>query len=96
VRHPQIARLILANVLLSEERVRKGAEKLQKFLNTKQQGRLDGFFSVKPKDKSVAKTETRAKGAKRKVSIGFYVIRLELFTPLCRVMKKLKPVPAKR
>ncbi|KAL9711388.1 Elongation of fatty acids protein 2 [Leucoagaricus gongylophorus] len=50
----------------NEERVRKGAEKLQKFLNTKQQGRLDGFFSVKPKDKSVAKTETRAKGAKRK------------------------------
>jgi flap endonuclease-1 len=33
----------------SEERVRKGAEKLAKFLNVKQQGRLDGFFAAKPK-----------------------------------------------
>ncbi|KAF5348605.1 hypothetical protein D9756_009578 [Leucocoprinus leucothites] len=50
----------------NEERVRKGAEKLQKFLNIKQQGRLDGFFSVKPKDKPATKTDTKAKGAKRK------------------------------
>ncbi|KXN83368.1 Flap endonuclease 1 [Leucoagaricus sp. SymC.cos] len=52
----------------NEERVRKGAEKLQKFLNTKQQGRLDGFFAVKPKDKPApaAKAVAKAKGTKRK------------------------------
>ncbi|GJJ13288.1 hypothetical protein Clacol_007540 [Clathrus columnatus] len=33
----------------NEERVRKGAEKLAKFLNAKQQGRLDSFFTMKPK-----------------------------------------------
>ncbi|KAI0074139.1 PIN domain-like protein [Panus rudis PR-1116 ss-1] len=51
----------------NEERVRKGAEKLSKFLNAKQQGRLDGFFTVQPKtspkkDKEAAK----GKGAKGK------------------------------
>ena len=59
----------------SEERVRKGAEKLAKFLNAKQQGRLDGFFTVqqKPpaekadKDKSKSKETGKGKGAKRKV-----------------------------
>lgn len=69
--------------LYSEDRVRKGAEKLTKFLNAKQQGRLDGFFSVKPrspkkdegsskgKGKGVGKGKADAKGAKgtkRKVS----------------------------
>jgi len=49
---------------VSEDRVRKGAEKLQKFLNTKQQGRLDGFFTAKPKDK--AAPTAKAKGTKRK------------------------------
>jgi len=65
--------------LNSEERVRKGADKLQKFLNSKQQGRLDGFFSVKPKEKEKAtapakgkgkdkgKVDTKTKGIKRKV-----------------------------
>lgn len=64
---------------LSEDRVRKGAEKLSKYLNTKQQGRLDGFFSVVPKtspkkgDSKDAKSKgkgkaTDAKGTKRKVS----------------------------
>jgi flap endonuclease-1 len=65
--------------LNSEERVRRGADKLQKFLNSKQQGRLDGFFSVKPKEKEKAtvpakgkgtgkdKVDTKAKGSKRKV-----------------------------
>lgn len=63
----------------SEERVRKGAEKLQKFLNSKQQGRLDGFFTVKPKDnptpkevkgkgKGGGKVDPKAKGTKRKAS----------------------------
>ncbi|KAK7677732.1 Flap endonuclease 1-A [Cerrena zonata] len=44
----------------NEDRVRKGADKLTKFLNAKQQGRLDGFFSVKPK--SPKKDEAPAKG----------------------------------
>ncbi|KAI6014825.1 PIN domain-like protein [Pisolithus microcarpus] len=34
----------------NEDRVRKGAEKLQKCLSSKQQGRLDGFFAAKPKE----------------------------------------------
>ncbi|KAG2009651.1 flap endonuclease-1 [Coprinopsis cinerea AmutBmut pab1-1] len=53
----------------SEERVRKGAEKLTKFLNAKQQGRLDGFFTVKPKQAPppAAKGKGAAsKGTKRK------------------------------
>ncbi|KIY51508.1 PIN domain-like protein [Fistulina hepatica ATCC 64428] len=53
----------------NEERVRKGADKLQKFLNTKQQGRLDGFFTVKPKEESASGKDTKAKakpGVKRK------------------------------
>ena len=68
---------LLIPVFFSEDRVRKGAEKLQKFLNSKQQGRLDGFFSVKPKEKAAAapvgkgkgkgKVDAKAKGTKRKV-----------------------------
>ncbi|GLB38745.1 putative structure-specific nuclease with 5'-flap endonuclease and 5'-3' exonuclease activities involved in DNA replication and repair [Lyophyllum shimeji] len=59
----------------SEERVRKGAEKLQKFLHVKQQGRLDGFFTVKPKEKAPLpakevkgkiKPDAKVKGVKRK------------------------------
>ncbi|KAG1732395.1 PIN domain-like protein [Suillus paluster] len=62
----------------NEDRVRKGAEKLQKFLNAKQQGRLDGFFSVQPKTSpkktkaddaksgSKSKTAKDGKGTKRK------------------------------
>ncbi|KAL1722906.1 PIN domain-like protein [Schizophyllum commune] len=46
----------------NEERVRKGAEKLAKFLNAKQQGRLDGFFTVKPKDKPEPKGKGAGKG----------------------------------
>lgn len=59
----------------SEDRVRKGAEKLSKFLNAKQQGRLDGFFTVQPKAKEPPATKGKgstkgkdAKSAKRKVS----------------------------
>ncbi|KIM71150.1 hypothetical protein PILCRDRAFT_17333 [Piloderma croceum F 1598] len=33
----------------NKDHVRKGADKLTKFLNSKQQGRLDGFFTVQPK-----------------------------------------------
>lgn len=63
--------IILTLGLRSEERVRKGAEKLAKFLNAKQQGRLDGFFTAKPKaspkksDKPAEKG--KGKGTKRKV-----------------------------
>ncbi len=65
----------------SEERVRKGGEKLSKFLNAKQQGRLDGFFSVKPKASPTKKDKAEGKGAKgkgtkRKVSLHFRLPRL--------------------
>ncbi|KZT25418.1 PIN domain-like protein [Neolentinus lepideus HHB14362 ss-1] len=48
----------------NEDRVRKGAEKLQKHLNAKQQGRLDGFFNVKPKTSPKKEEATKGKGAK--------------------------------
>jgi flap endonuclease-1 len=57
----------------SEERVRKGAEKLEKFLNAKQQGRLDGFFTIQSKSpkkgdaKGKSKDDGKVKGVKRKV-----------------------------
>lgn len=57
----------------SEERVRKGAEKLAKFLNAKQQGRLDGFFTFKAKAAGEASKDKKSeaskdsKGKKRKV-----------------------------
>ena len=55
--------------------MKKGAEKLSKFLNAKQQGRLDGFFSVKPRStkkdeessKGKGKGAAKGKGTKRKV-----------------------------
>ncbi|KAJ7219904.1 flap endonuclease 1 [Mycena pura] len=51
----------------NEERVRKGAEKLTKYLNSKQQGRLDGFFTVKPKEKkSPVKNDAKGKHALKK------------------------------
>lgn len=50
----------------SEERVRKGAEKLQKFLHSKQQGRLDGFFTVKAKEPAAPKTKGKAEDKKSK------------------------------
>ncbi|EPT05148.1 hypothetical protein FOMPIDRAFT_1027354 [Fomitopsis schrenkii] len=53
----------------NEDRVRKGAEKLAKFLNAKQQGRLDGFFAAKPKEapaKGKDDAKGKGKGTKRK------------------------------
>lgn len=47
-----------------EDRVRAGAAKLSKMLAAKQQGRLDGFFTVKPK--AVDDKKPAAGGAKRK------------------------------
>ncbi|GAA5989049.1 hypothetical protein JCM11641_002308 [Rhodosporidiobolus odoratus] len=54
----------------SEERVRKGADKLKARLASKQQGRLDGFFTVKPKEggtgaKRKADDKKDAKGSKK-------------------------------
>jgi hypothetical protein len=70
----------LARIMFSEDRVRKGAEKLQKYLNSKQQGRLDGFFTIHPKaspkqdknsaDKGKGKGKSDAKGTKRKVRVS--------------------------
>ncbi|ORY76248.1 flap endonuclease 1-A [Leucosporidium creatinivorum] len=43
----------------AEDRVRKGADRLKARLKTKQQGRLDSFFTVKPKDpKDIKKRKT--------------------------------------
>ncbi|EJF63321.1 PIN domain-like protein [Dichomitus squalens LYAD-421 SS1] len=57
----------------NEERVRKGGEKLAKHLNAKQQGRLDGFFTAKPKASPTKKEKEKpaekgkgTKGTKRK------------------------------
>ncbi len=66
----------------SEERVRKGAEKLSKFLNAKQQGRLDGFFTAQPKtspkkDKDDGKG--KGKGTKRKVRASHLLFSLVMF-----------------
>ncbi|GAA5916497.1 hypothetical protein JCM6882_001741 [Rhodosporidiobolus microsporus] len=55
----------------SEDRVRKGADKLKARLSAKQQGRLDGFFTVKPKEGTSSGTKRKAddkkdaKGAKK-------------------------------
>lgn len=47
----------------SEDRVRAGAAKLAKMLQAKQQGRLDGFFTVKPKEATAGAAKA---GDKRK------------------------------
>jgi hypothetical protein len=79
---------------ISEERVRKGAEKLVKSLNTKQQGRLDGFFTATPRTsapKASAKDakgkNDKGKGTKRKVS---YCITLALSCELYRLTYPVK------
>lgn len=81
--------------------MRKGSEKLGKFLNAKQQGRLDGFFSVKPKtsptkkdkdkDKDHDKGKVKAKGTKRKVTTMTYYQLFEAETFFDgRAMKKTR------
>lgn len=73
--YPSSADAVALFLLSSEERVRNGAAKLQKMLNAKQQGRLDGFFKVLPKaDKPESSTKGAkgaAAGAKRKVRTHF-------------------------
>lgn len=54
-------------VIGSEERVRKGADKLIKMMNAKQQGRLDGFFKVQSKGDEKGKAPKPNAGSKRKV-----------------------------
>ena len=47
-----------------EDRVRKSCEKLTKAVNSKQQGRIDGFFTVKPKEAAASSSKSKAKGEK--------------------------------
>ncbi|KAI9452437.1 hypothetical protein F5148DRAFT_503183 [Russula earlei] len=62
---PMTLRLILT-CTISEDRIRKGAEKLAQSLNAKQQGWLDGFFTSTPK----ASVPTKGKERKTRVRIG--------------------------
>ncbi|KAJ6607379.1 PIN domain-like protein [Mycena sp. CBHHK59/15] len=57
-----LVQFLVAEKGFNEERVRKGADKLTKFLNSKQQGRLDGFFTVTAKDKKPSPSKKEAKG----------------------------------
>lgn len=50
----------------SEDRVRGGAAKLAKMLSAKQQGRLDGFFTVKPKEGTAVKKDDKKRKADEK------------------------------
>ena len=50
----------------SEDRIRAGAAKLAKMLSAKQQGRLDGFFTVKPKEGNASATAGAGGVGKRK------------------------------
>ncbi|PWN30327.1 flap endonuclease 1 [Jaminaea rosea] len=65
--HPDVEGLVkflCTDKGFSEDRVRKGAEKLTKALGQKQQGRLDGFFKVAAPAKRKAEDEGSSKGAK--------------------------------
>lgn len=75
----------------SEERVRNGAAKLTKFLNVKQQGRLDGFFTAKPKTspkKEKEKPTEKGKGTKRKVCTSSNSCRLTVVDS-CAVSRRM-------
>ena len=50
--------------ILREDRVRKSCEKLTKAVSSKQQGRIDGFFTVKPKENTASTSKSKAKGGK--------------------------------
>jgi len=50
--------------VLREDRVRKSCEKLTKAVGSKQQGRIDGFFTVKPKENNVSASKSKAKSGK--------------------------------
>ena len=59
-------------IFASEERIRKGIQKLIKCKNTQTQGRLDGFFKVLPKENNgssaVKRKADSAKPAPKKKS----------------------------
>ena len=78
------------NQFASEERVKKGAEKLQKYLNAKQQGRLDGFFTVKSKEKPLpkGKAEKGKSATKRKVYGCYNYSPLISYAPLGRCRER--------
>lgn len=83
--------------------MRKGAEKLSKFLQAKQQGRLDGFFTVQqqkssPEKGSKGKDKGSAKGTKRKVRyISLFLELISLTTGhRYRVTIRRKPLQARR
>lgn len=61
--------------MYSEERVRKGAEKLTKHIGAKQQGRLDGFFKAVPKSspEKAGTSGSKGKAPKRKVCIPHFI-----------------------
>ena len=56
----------LADKDCSEDRVRKGAEKLTKHIGAKQQGRLDSFFKVAPKATPDKKEKSAPVGGKKR------------------------------
>ena len=66
----------LLTVFYSEDRVRKGAEKLIKNMNAKQQGRLDGFFTVQAKSDEKGKGPKPKVGGKRKVMFSVFLSSL--------------------
>lgn len=87
---------------ISEDRVRRGAEKLSKYIGAKQQGRLDGFFKAVPKaspekaGKAAESSKGKGKATKRKVilstcvhCLNLLLIQLEYY----RVMTKEKGRP---
>jgi hypothetical protein len=62
----------------SEDRVRKGAEKLSKSIGTKQQGRLDGFFTINPKEsgsspKGKGKDKDNAKKGTKRAKVSRFL-----------------------
>ncbi|CAO1628475.1 unnamed protein product [Parajaminaea phylloscopi] len=66
--HPDVEGLVkflCTDKGFSEDRVRKGAEKLTKALGQKQQGRLDGFFKPAGSAPSKRKAEEEAAAAKK-------------------------------
>ena len=50
--------------VLREDRVRKSCEKLTKAVSSKQQGRIDGFFTVKPRETTASTSKSKTKGGK--------------------------------
>lgn len=58
---------VITHACNSEDRVRKGVDKLIKMTNAKQQGRLDGFFTVQAKSDEKGKGPKPKVGTKRKV-----------------------------